>query len=645
MSKFTFLTKEQCVGPQQLEVLRKRGTRAAITDFAILLGGYVSDFYLDNDTSLEGKTGLYWTRTDDRDCDACMVGANGSIYAADVSERYVGARPALPFSSISKIPTNEVSGSHVVDGVKEVEYGYYPQRAADKRMQKNLETAFLSRSLLFYHFHLKKTGNGYTTDSAKYNWYGIPFQKQRHEEYEYDGKRYVRVQAKPNAICQECALSNGETYREGDVVWVEVEPVRWIVDEREKIMLSDKILFAGVPFNEKRNYRTKNFDITNINKFMERNFSKDLTQERIAGYGQVLEKKENPYKFDFGEVNETDIIKGALESNVSIFLHGKSRCGKSDRVKKLDPDFIELNLSHLTPELLDGLAGEKDGKRVHIKPPWLEELENKCQEEPNKIHILFLEELTNESPMMKSKVYGIALDKKVAGRWKLPEQARVVVAGNEMEESLVENEKAETLYDSFAHVQIETTVESWLKWAVTPENSYERLDYHAPEKERNKIHPAIYAFISYKGEEALRTPYNRERPKPHADPRRWKMASDMLYASNKPWTLLAIIGEELTRDFIDFCQVPTITVQDVLDKNCRPEDLADMDMGRKMATVTALLSVDSENMPKIRKFLKQLQGGDELCAKFDVQWTHGDEKRLEQLQEAKLEEQLEEQER
>ena len=71
-----------------------------------------------------------------------------------------------------------------------------------------------------------------------------------------------------------------------------------------------------------------------------------------------------------------------------------------------------MNLSHLDPELLDGLAGEKDGKAVHIKPPWLEELEAKCKEEADKIHILFLEELTNASPKMQSKAYGIALDKK-----------------------------------------------------------------------------------------------------------------------------------------------------------------------------------------------------------------------------------------
>ena len=150
--------------------------------------------------------------------------------------------------------------------------------------------------------------------------------------------------------------------------------------------------------------------------------------------------------------------------------------------------------------------------------------------------------------MMQSKAYGIALDKKVAGRWKLPENARVVAAGNELEDSLVANEMAEPLYDRFAHVNIETNAENWLEWAVTPESYYERLDYKKEDRSRQKIHPAIYAYISYKGDEVLRTPYNREHPEPHADPRRWKMASDMLYASNNPNTLKAIVGEDLTVD-------------------------------------------------------------------------------------------------
>ena len=637
MNNFTFLTQEQCFKNDKLDIFEKRGTKAAITDFSVLLGGWVWE-HAENDSSLEGRTGCYWTKSDDGDTNARVVednGYNGSSCCRNVQKRYIGARPALPFSSIGSIPTNGESVKRARDGILEVEYGYYPQKAVSKDMQERLERAYRSESI-------SKTRNIYTTDSVDHNKDDTSFQPQTHQEYEYNGKRYVRVKANSYYDGYDFTLSNGEQYRDGDNVWVEVQPVKWLVDEKSRMMITEKIIFAGVQFNKERNYHTRDFDRTDIKTFMNRYLSKDLVQSRsmlkqTRTISNGAKKNENPYNLDFSETSEADAIRAAIQSNVSIFLHGKPGCGKSDRVKQLDPDFIELNLSHLDPELLDGLAGEKDGKAVHIKPPWLEELEAKCQEEADKIHILFLEELTNASPMMQSKAYGIALDKKVAGRWKLPENARVVAAGNELEDSLVANEMAEPLYDRFAHVNIETNKENWLEWAVTPENFYERLDYNKETQPKQKIHPAIYAFISYKGDEVLRTPYNREHPEPHADPRRWKMASDMLYASNNPSTLKAIVGEDLTRDFIYFCQLPTITIEDVLKGNYTGEELEEMDLGRKLATVSRLVAVDSKNMPKVREFTKKL--GAEVCKKFEVQWTHGDEERLEQLQEIIMQEQ------
>ena len=637
MNNFTFLTQEQCFKSDKLDIFKKRGTKAAITDFSVLLGGWVWE-HAENDSSLEGRTGCYWTKSDDGDTNARVVednGYNGSSCCRNVQKRYIGARPALPFSSIGSIPTNGESVKRARDGILEVEYGYYPQKAVSKDMQERLERAYRSESI-------SKTRNIYTTDSVDHNKDDTSFQPQTHQEYEYNGKRYVRVKANSYYDGYDFTLSNGEQYRDGDNVWVEVQPVKWLVDEKSRMMITEKIIFAGVQFNKERNYHTRDFDRTDIKTFMNRYLSKDLVQSRsmlkqTRTISNGAKKNENPYNLDFSETSEADAIRAAIQSNVSIFLHGKPGCGKSDRVKQLDPDFIELNLSHLDPELLDGLAGEKDGKAVHIKPPWLEELEAKCQEETDKIHILFLEELTNASPMMQSKAYGIALDKKVAGRWKLPENARVVAAGNELEDSLVANEMAEPLYDRFAHVNIETNKENWLEWAVTPESFYERLDYNKETQPKQKIHPAIYAFISYKGDEVLRTPYNREHPEPHADPRRWKMASDMLYASNNPSTLKAIVGEDLTRDFIYFCQLPTITIEDVLKGNYTGEELEEMDLGRKLATVSRLVAVDSKNMPKVREFTKKL--GAEVCKKFEVQWTHGDEERLEQLQEIIMQEQ------
>lgn len=243
MSSYTLLTEEQIFGSDKLDVLKKRGTKSAITDFSILLGGYVSDYHVDGDDSLEGRTGYYWTKSDDGDNDARAVGRHGCRRQDSVYGRNGGGRPALPFSSISSIPTNGVSGQRARDGIVEVEYGYYPQKVVSRDMQERLEQAYR-------YGNIQKTGNGYTTDSRKYDDYSKGFQAKTHEEYEYNGRRYVRVEANSDFDGSEFTLSNGERYRDGDNVWVEVEPVKWWVDEKARMMITEKLIFSGVQFNK-----------------------------------------------------------------------------------------------------------------------------------------------------------------------------------------------------------------------------------------------------------------------------------------------------------------------------------------------------------------------------------------------------------
>lgn len=138
-----------------------------------------------------------------------------------------------------------------IDGILEVEYGYYPQNAVSKSMQRSLETAFQAG-------FLNKTGNTYTTDSRQYDEYDSAFLAQIHTEYEYNGKRYVRVKANSYYDGDKFKLSNGQEYCDGDFVWVEIQPVKWLVDEKEKLMITEKLIFAGVQFNKTRDYKTKN---------------------------------------------------------------------------------------------------------------------------------------------------------------------------------------------------------------------------------------------------------------------------------------------------------------------------------------------------------------------------------------------------
>ena len=168
MSSFTFLTDAQCFGEDKLDIIKKREIKAAITDFSILLGGWVtrdiSYWHIDGDSSLEERSGYYWTKTDDgrgRN-NVYVVRPDGLRSYDSVNVRSYGVRPALLLSSISSIPTNGVSGAPKMerDGVLEVEYGYYPQKAVSRDMQEKLERAFQGKSL-------SRTGNKYTTDSRK----------------------------------------------------------------------------------------------------------------------------------------------------------------------------------------------------------------------------------------------------------------------------------------------------------------------------------------------------------------------------------------------------------------------------------------------------------------------------------------------
>ena len=78
---FTFLTVEQLDDSKYdiIDIINKRGTATAITDFTILLGGNVfAEFYIANDL-LEGMTGYYWTKTSHDYDGACLVEEDGFI--------------------------------------------------------------------------------------------------------------------------------------------------------------------------------------------------------------------------------------------------------------------------------------------------------------------------------------------------------------------------------------------------------------------------------------------------------------------------------------------------------------------------------------------------------------------------------------
>lgn len=79
MNSFTFLTEEQIFGSNSLDIMKKYGTACAITDFSILLGGYVaSNSYTNEGCSGKDRAGCWWTKSSDGDNDARAVSFRGT---------------------------------------------------------------------------------------------------------------------------------------------------------------------------------------------------------------------------------------------------------------------------------------------------------------------------------------------------------------------------------------------------------------------------------------------------------------------------------------------------------------------------------------------------------------------------------------
>ena len=606
----TLLSEGQIWGnssESQLEVIRKYGTKAIITDLCILTGSYIWKETIVEDLSSTVRTSWFWTRSDDGSRDVVVVFRRGYRSFCSRYARYGAVRPALQSSVIfSQIFPNRVMG---YNGIEEVEYGEYPQNAADSRMQNILESE--------YNRGMNKTGRSYTFDSVRYDDYDTGFKPVTYEEYEYQGKKYIRIKANSDFGGDRFMLSNGVKYRDGDYVWVEVSPVKWLIDNKTGILISKKGLVSGIRFlNKSTNYKG-DFSKTEMKEYLDRYMSKELFQTTKTKETVNEEEIINPYKLKFEQVSEEEIIKGAIESGIAVFLHGPSSEGKSARVKQIDPDCVIIYLRNATPESLNGKSvyNQTTGEMIDIKPSWLKKLEDKCEKEPDKLHIVFFDEITNALPSIQGISFNIVLDREVNGIWKLPENARIVAAGNDIEDSLAANQLAEPLFNRFAHVYIKTTLEGWLKWA----------------SEKN-IHPAICSYIAYKNGETLRSKYDGK--KPNADPRKWEMASKMLYKTEKPEMLRALVGEEITKEFIQFCSQRMITLEDVINENYKDIDIEELNIAEKHATIMCLLQVEKDNIEKVREFVKKL--GSEYVAVFDKMWTHGDENRLEIIAEQKL---------
>ncbi|MCR5089821.1 MAG: ATP-binding protein [Oscillospiraceae bacterium] len=472
--KSIFLSHEQ-VFEHPLPVLERVGTAAPATDFALLTSK-------DDGFLWEPGGGMNYYLSDGACVDRFGRSAPGVTCAV---------RPALILD-----PGEEalLRRRHSESGVTTVEYGVYPDTVLERSLRDMAEKEFREG-------RLSGTGRFISAAGA------------RREIYRLGGRKMIALQLEQSGVNGYVRLSDETIISEGDMILIELKPIRWLYDEGSRLLLSCKVLFGGMALDEAAAYLNGAF-----------------MKELMAPDEESLSETAG---FRVEQHDELSLIEAYVRANIPVFIHGLSGDGKSDRVRQIDPQALDIELVNETPETINGRAvyNETTNEIIDIKPAWLVRLERLCED--GKLHILFFDELTNATKQTQSVIFKIVLEHFVNNRWPLPENARIVAAGNDRSESSAAHDLAEPLFGRFAHVYIRTTVENWMPWAV-----------------RNRINPFVMEFLA-NNDLYLRTPFTGTEG--NADPRRWEMASRALDASDNDFSLLSpIVGKETADSFIRF---------------------------------------------------------------------------------------------
>lgn len=591
---FGLLKLENVYGIRKLELFNNYSIISNATDYVILQGGYVTNF------------GAYYYLEERKPYDTSYlyyINDTNTTMPKTVSykDKSIGLRVSASLSDF-KGKYNILYDTNIS---AEIEFGYYPKDIEQKDKSDVLESLYSLGTL-------NKTGRVYTINT---NTSGYTLKKLY--EYELGDKRYIRLENNSKMLS---VISDG-TMPANNYYWIKVEPLIWLLDKKTNICITKDVIIKGISLIDSDISNTKFYE-TEIYRYLNEVFSNEINQKiepkEVSSSKKSIDKSlKTPFGFKFEKIDEDKLIRGLIESNVSVFLHGKSSDGKSARVKKLDNTCEIIYLRNATPESLNGRSvyNSETKEMLDIPPTWYKRITERASKEPDRIHILFLDEITNALPSIQGMAFNIVLNKEVNGIWSLPDNVRIIAAGNDIDDSISANELAEPLFNRFAHIYVKTNAKSWLKWAL--ENDEYNPIYYTQTKPTAKIHPAVISYIYSRGDNALRTAYNGI--KPNADPRKWELASKVLFKTKNPYMILPLVGDEICKDFIKYCKDLPLTYSDIINGKYDIDQVRAYDLSLKHQLVVSLALCDSQYYQIIRNFVGKLEK--EMLTLFDNLWA------------------------
>ena len=391
---------------------------------------YASDYAVMNGAFLGGErkgpkdrqSTWYWLRSANSRSHVYYVRSDGSLDYKHADRKSAGLCPALHLNLSSVISARSASSDFKIESFKDksgkilyytIEFGSYPQDKA--KNSGELERLFNAHKLT----PTGKTYTGYMKEDGSF---------QQNQEFEYGGKKYVRVISKK--------YDNDSEYKDktkapedGTPMWAEVQPIKWKIKNWDELprsinpngngtaktiyVKSEEGIMSGIPFypeygetehtmwqnsplraifngydlqeelnkgNGNKRYKAgRNYNFKGKG-FLQEAFdsplirSSAITQEdekELTFESQVRRsrlEKLNPDKTPQNQrrkMTDTEMIKSWIDAGQSVLLRGPSGIGKTERIKKLYPDLIYIKLTNnMFPEKVVGSMNLQTGQSI-----------------------------------------------------------------------------------------------------------------------------------------------------------------------------------------------------------------------------------------------------------------------------------------
>ena len=638
---------------------------------------------------------IWWTSTQQEDSCARNISipeedyyTYGSVWGASS----YGYRPAINYDEIKKESRNEKRNSK---GILEVEYGEYPQTIVSDELSKELEEAYKQGLLneTGKAYTTEDTSSKEYSEKfvdlkrPEYEYNGKRYIRFTYSDYEGE----IHLYGNPMLSNKKFIQIDGVYWVAVEpITWLIDEQAQIALSKKvlfSRVQYAKQNKYNGTfaSTNIKAfldTYFSKECEVVrNIKTFFQAAKQNDSHQTPEPAQKRTHIQKMNPDTTAANQrckMTDTEIIKNWIEAGQSVLLRGPSGIGKTERIRTLYPDLIYIKLTNnMFPEKVVGSVNLQTGQS--IPPDFAKQAIMSCATEEEKQLIsdniqnlytladtiyerskqsdkkvvILLDELLNVKPAIQSLVYTLVLNRFVesGSGLKLPANTVIVATGNPKKYSSVAEDLAEPLEKRFDHIlDLQPKVSEWIN------------EYAVP----NKVHPAVIGYIISKyiqsggSEEIGEMNYFYEEPEigeQHLDrngckgrtndPRGWVSISNMLYSFEEDLMSGKFIGkdvenllqisletklrEEWAKEFYDFYNTPTLTVEDVISHNYSDTDLP-RDANERFACITSLLLANEEQVSLCRQFIRKYCDPEYLQL-YDIHWIGTNENRMEIISE------------